>query len=194
MQKGLFDQAARGDPLLFQHRVTDATAFSFIPGLSLGIAVAGPILYRLLVWYSAGRIVDLLDRPDQRRRPGALREELSVLRACAWPVGILATVLNLAAFDTFLEVGGRDFRYSSFLSSVTYHHRTADVDELVVYSHRKTPIGLIARNSNLEIRLKNGRSIDTMHLIEPEHIPRVLAAFRRSEGFLGKVRAVDGYW
>jgi hypothetical protein len=115
------------------------------------------------VWHFGERIVDLLDRPDLRRRPGALRQELGVLRGIAWPVGILATLLNLAVFDTFLEVGGREFRYSSFLSSVTHRHPTTDVTELVVYLHRKAPIGSIVKNSNLEIRLKGGQSIDTYH-------------------------------
>jgi len=194
VQRWLFDQAAPRDVLLFQHRLTDVAAYPFLPGLFLGIVVSGPILYRLLVWYAGDRVVNLLDRPDRRGRPAALRDELRTLRAWAWPIGILTTLLNLAAFDTFLEVGSREFIYSSFLSSVTHRHPTAEVDELVVYSQRKTPFGNIARNRNLAIRLKDGQAIDTMYLIDAADIPRVLAAFRRSEGFPGKVRAVDGYW
>jgi hypothetical protein len=193
-QKALFDEAARGSLLLFRHHVTDVFAYSVVIGLFLGIALAPAILYRLLAWQQGDRIVDLLDRPDWRPTPRTVRRELSLSRKLIWPVGIVATLLNLAAFDTFLEVGSREVRYSFFLSAVTHRHPTADVVELVVYSKRLAPSGAIVTRGNLEIRLRDGGSIDTYRLIETEHVPRVLAAFRRSEGFAGTVRAVDGYW
>jgi hypothetical protein len=62
-----------------------------------------------------------------------------------------------------------------------------------VYSKRRAPNGSIVTRENLEIRLKDGGSVDTYRLIETEQVPRVIAAFRRSEGFAGAVRVVDGY-
>ena len=193
-QKALFDQTVRGSLLLFRHHVTDTFAYTMLIGLFLGIALAPASLYRLLVWHQGDRIVELLDRPDWRPTPRTMRQELTLSRKLVWPVAIGATLLNLAAFDTFLEVGGREVRYSFFLSAVTHRHPTADVAELVVYSQRQAPTGSIVTRDNLAIRLKDGGSVDTYRLIDAEQIPRVIGAFRRSEGFAGAVRAVDGYW
>jgi hypothetical protein len=193
-QKALFDQTAQGSGLLFRHHVTDLFAYSMVVGLFLGLALAPAILYRLLTWHQGDRIVGLLDRPDWRPTPRSLRQELILSRKLIWPFAVGAVLLNLASFDTFLEVGSREVRYSFFLSAVTHRHPTADVTELVVYSQRQAPTGSIVTRDDLAIRLKDGRAIDTYRLIDAEQIPQVVAAFRRSEGFEGAVRAVDGYW
>jgi hypothetical protein len=187
-QRALFARTHAGD-LLFQYRLVDARAYPYLPGLLVGLAVAPPVLWALLRWYFGDRLVDLLDRLDRRPTPRPLlRRELRVARRQVWPVGILATLLNVAALDTFLEVGSRELRVSSFLDATTHRHPTADVAELVVYSQRRAPTGGIVPNANLEIRLRDGSSIDTYRIIDPRHVPEVIEALRRSEGFTGTVR------
>ncbi len=190
-QRTLFEIAGR-EVSSFSYRATDFPIYPFLPALFLGFVVCFPIYFRLLQWYLGARILDVLDRPDRSQIPTSLRQDIRLFPAITWAVAILATLLNLAAFDTFLQVKGRELRYSTFFSPITHQHSLGDVRELAIYSRRVAPNGNIVDKKWLEIRLKDGRTVDTFYLIEQEQIPQVIAAFERNPAFIGLISRIDG--
>jgi len=191
-QRALFEIAGR-DTSSFSHRATEIPIYPFLPALFVGLVVGFPIYFRVLRWYLGPRLLDFLDRPDRSRIPVSLRQEIQIFSGIAWAVAILATFLNLAAFDTFLQITGGELRYSTFFSPITHQHSIGEVQELAIYSRRIAPSGSIVDKGFLEVRLRGGGSVDTFYLIEPEHIPQVVAAFERNPAFRGRVTRIDGY-
>jgi hypothetical protein len=109
-QRALLTSVGR-DGSTFSYRATDIPIYSFVPAFFLGLGACIPIYVRLLEWYLGPRFLDLLDRPDRSRVPMSLRQEIHIFPVLVWTVAILATLLNLAAFDTFLQVTGTQFNY-----------------------------------------------------------------------------------
>ncbi len=101
--------------------------------------------------------------------------------------------MNVAAFDTFLQITSGELRYSTFFSPITHRHSIGEVQELAIYSKRVAPNGNIVDKRFLEVRLRGGGRVDTFYLIEPEHIPQVVAAIERNPAFSGQVIRIDGY-
>lgn len=157
--------------------------YVFATAFFLGLLVCFPICLRVFHWHLGERIFDSPDRPGRRRMFPTI--------TCA--SAILCTLLNLIAFDTFLEVKGGELRYSTCFSPITHRHSLGDVEELRIYSRRVAPIGTIVDRNSLEVRLKNGSTIDTFYLIEPRHIPEVVALFEKNPLFKGSLTRIDGH-
>ena len=170
--------AAGADPsALFSHRMSDLPILAVIPAFMVGLVVSPSILHRVV-----------RGRPDWPLHLEALR-----MGPVAWIWGIIATLVNVAAFETFLVIGPTEFKYSDSFSFTTRRYPTADVTELRVWSQRRAIIGDKVEDArNLEIRLKSRTRIDTNFLIERPDIPLVLAAFQRTAGFKGRIKYVDG--
>ena len=177
----------------FSHRATDLPVYAFVPAAFLGLVACVPVYFRVLQWYLGPRFFDLLDRPDRSRVPMSLRQEMQIAPGLVWTIAIITTVLNLAAFDTVLQVTDRQFRYSTFFSPLTHEYPIGAVQELAIYSRRVAPNGNIGNRNFLEVRLNDGSSVDTFYLIEPEHIAQVVDAFQKNPEFNGRVTRIEGY-
>ena len=178
--------AAGADPsALFSHRMSDLPILAVFPVFMLGLVISTSILHRVVRGRPDWPAIAWMARP--------LRLEARQMGPGAWIWGVLATLLNVAALDTFLVIGPTEFKYSDFFSFTTHRYPTADVVELRVWSQRRALIGdKVGDGRNLEIRLKARTRIDTNFLIERPDIPRVLAAFQRTTGFKGRITFVDG--
>ena len=190
-QLALFRLSAQ-DGALFTHRGSDTSAYPFLPSLFLGIVMAFPIYFRYLQWRYGARLVDILDRPDRSQVPTTLRQEMQMVPALAWVIAGLATGLNLAAFDSFLQITERELRYSAFFSPVTHRRPISEIAEVAIYSRRRAPNGNIIRRQTVELRFSDGQVFDTYYSIQSEHIPEVLAVFEEHPVFTGKITRVDG--
>ena len=96
------------DASSFCHRATDSPIYSFLPALFLGLVVCFPPYVRLMRWYLGVRFFEILDRPDRSLVPMSLRQDIRFSSGLTWAVAILATLVNLAAFDTFLQITERE--------------------------------------------------------------------------------------
>ena len=177
----------RAEKALFSHRLADMLVYAMLPSLFLGIVVAYPVCFRLLYWWYGDRIVDLLDRRARGRAPMSARETMRIFPALAWSVAIAATVMNLAATNTFLEITTSSIRYSGFFSPITHERRLGDIEQVVLYSRRRAPNGTVNRRRSLDIQFKDGTVLDTFHTIEAKHIPVVLSVLRGTPAFTGAI-------
>jgi hypothetical protein len=187
--------AAGQESSSFSHRVTDLLAYSFLPAFFLALVTFFPIYLRVLRWYLGERLLDVLEPAEGGRyywmSSMSLSQQIGIFPRLTWAIAILATVLNCVAFDTFLQITASEFRYSTFFSPRTHRHSLGEVRELVVRSRRDTPRGVIVDRRSLEVRLRDGRSVDTFDLIEAEHVLPVVAAFQSSPEFKGRVTWVN---
>ena len=185
VQTRLFAAAGADPSALFSHRMSDLPILAVIPAFLVGLVISPSILHRVVRARPDWPALAWMARP--------LRLEARQMGPLAWIWGILATLVNVAAFETFLVIGPTEFKYSDAFSFSAHRYPTADVAELRVWSQRRAMIGDKVEDArNLEIRLKSRTRIDTNFLIERPDIPLVLAAFQRTTGFKGRIKYVDG--
>lgn len=185
VQTRLFTAAGADPSALFSHRMSDLPILAVIPAFMVGLVISPSILHRVVRGRPDWPVIAWMARPP--------RLEARQMGPVAWIWGTIATLLNVAALDTFLVIGPTEFKYGDFWSLTTHRYPTADVGELRVWSQRRAMVGdKVGDARNLEIRLKSRTRIDTNFLIERHHIPLVLAAFQRTPGFKGRITSVDG--
>lgn len=166
----------------FSARMSDQLSYAGVVGLFLGIVVAYPLMVRALRWHYGEGLALLLDRRGRDMTGLSLRQEAPVIPRFAAGIAVVAVLLNVATFDTFLLVGEGVFRLSSFFSARTSEYAVKDVSELALYAQRVAPNGRVTNKEVLEIRMKDGTLIDTYDLIDQDQIQNAVAAILDSAG------------
>ena len=154
-----FHLGAENSQWLFSYRATDTWVYSLIPGLFLSIMIAFPVQCHYLLLFSPKKFRNLLNRPYKNQSP--LRENMRTWSGLAWVVSGGLVVLNLACFDTFLQISPDRVRYSSFFSPITHEHPMDEISGMTIYALRRAPNSTITHTSHLDIELKNGEIVDT---------------------------------
>ena len=185
----LFELASlKSTDLDFAFRATDSLVVSILPSLPIGMLVSVPLLYRMYLWQQGERFLEELDRiPAVWTKP----KQLIGFPRYAAVFALLATLLNVATFDTYIAVRGGAIAYSGFLSPRTRVIPVRDVARLDLYSQRRGRYG-VENFPLLEGWLTDGSQLGILHNLERRDIPPFIDALQRNAASPIPVRTIAG--
>lgn len=147
----------------FSSRGWDDSAYATIPAIFLSILITGN--------FSLRRQIATADREYIRHHLLMSAYGISNYRYYQWQktivltCGALLLILNILSWGTFIQIDDQEFRFRNFSELNIRTVKFDDIACVTLHKRRRVPTGEIKQIPFFEIRLHDGSTIDTFHLV-----------------------------